>query len=133
MSAPAILGIHHVKYPVTDIERSRDWYERVFGLETSVEFREDGKLMGVFLGDVGGPSPISLRQAPEHAAGLSGFDVIAWLVEDKAAVERWAAWLDELGIDHSPIIEGGIGWIINFEDPDGTQIRLYTRQRNDGG
>lgn len=131
MSAPEILGIHHVKYPVSDIERSRDWYERVFGMTTSVEFREDGTLMGVFLGEMGGPCPISLRQAPEHAGGLSGFDVIAWLVEDKASVETWAAWLDELGIEHSPVIEAGIGWILNFEDPDGIQIRLYTRQRHD--
>ena len=31
MNRPGLAGIHHVKIPVTDLSRSRDWYARVFG------------------------------------------------------------------------------------------------------
>ena len=36
----AILGLHHVKIPVTDLVRSREWYERVLDLEPLTEFRD---------------------------------------------------------------------------------------------
>jgi hypothetical protein len=39
----------------------------------------------------------------------------------------WAAHLDALGIAHTPISEGNIGWLIGgLIDPDGVEIRLYT-------
>lgn len=33
--------LHHIKIPVTDLIRSREWYERVFELESLTEFRDD--------------------------------------------------------------------------------------------
>ncbi len=44
-----ILGLHHIKIPVSDLVRSRAWYERVFDLEPVMEFRddEDGVVRGV--------------------------------------------------------------------------------------
>ena len=29
-----VAGIHHIKLPVSDVARSRAWYERVLGFET---------------------------------------------------------------------------------------------------
>ena len=37
-----ISGFHHVKLPVADVARSRDWYGRVLGFEVALEFIEDG-------------------------------------------------------------------------------------------
>jgi catechol 2,3-dioxygenase-like lactoylglutathione lyase family enzyme len=31
-------GIHHVKLPVSDLARSREWYERVLGFTVEREF-----------------------------------------------------------------------------------------------
>ena len=31
--APALAGIHHVKLPVTDLARSREWYESRLGYQ----------------------------------------------------------------------------------------------------
>ena len=42
----AINGFHHVKLPIADLARSRDWYARVLGLQTHIEFAEGGVLMG---------------------------------------------------------------------------------------
>jgi catechol 2,3-dioxygenase-like lactoylglutathione lyase family enzyme len=34
----ALRGFHHVKLPVSDVARSRDWYQRVLGFEVVIEF-----------------------------------------------------------------------------------------------
>jgi catechol 2,3-dioxygenase-like lactoylglutathione lyase family enzyme len=41
MSTGEILGVHHIKIPVSHIVRSRAWYERVFDLEPFLEFADD--------------------------------------------------------------------------------------------
>ena len=32
MAQPSIIGVHHVKFPVSNLQQSRDWYQRVLGL-----------------------------------------------------------------------------------------------------
>ena len=121
-----LLGIHHVKYPVADLERSRAWYSEVLGLELMREFVEDGVVRGVALRAGSGAVVVALREAPQHASGLAGFDPVAFLVEDRAALLAWADHLDSLGIDHGTIVEGSIGWMLELLDPDGIHVRLYT-------
>ncbi|HEX4722509.1 MAG TPA: VOC family protein [Pseudonocardiaceae bacterium] len=128
MQEPAITGIHHVKFPVSDLATSIAWYQRVFGFEVEVEFPdEEGVVRGVAgtcpgLGDAG----LALRENPVAAKGFAGFDPISFGIADKAAAEAWAARLDELGIAHSPVVDATIGWIVGFHDPDGIEIRLYS-------
>jgi hypothetical protein len=43
----AVAGFHHVKIPVTDVQRSPDWYGQLFGFVQEIEFAEDGVLAGV--------------------------------------------------------------------------------------
>jgi catechol 2,3-dioxygenase-like lactoylglutathione lyase family enzyme len=128
MHEAAITGIHHVKFPVSDLTASRAWYEQVFGFQVMLEFPdEDGVVRGVAgtvpgLGDTG----LALRENPEAALAFAGFDPISFGIADRAAAEAWIARLDDLGIDHSPVLEASIGWIVSFHDPDGTEIRLYS-------
>lgn len=123
-----ISGFHHVKLPVTDVARSREWYERVLGLEVEIEFEEDGVVRGVALalpaGAVGG---IALREDPAHAAGLAGFDPVALLVPEREQVEQWRHRLDELGVPHGGVGTGHHGGkvLLGLRDPDGLEIRLY--------
>ena len=125
---PELAGIHHVKIPVTDLDRARDWYGRVFGLKVTHEFPDaDGVLRGV-----GGPVPglgdtlLALRVNPEAARGCRNFDPISFGVRGRADVEAWAAHLDALGVPHSPVIEATLGWLLVFDDPDGLQLHLYS-------
>ena len=128
MSRPDITGMHHVKFPVSDLATSRAWYERVLGFQPTLEFEDaDGVVRGVAgvlpgLGNTG----FALRENPESAKGFAGFDPVSFGITDKSSAQAWAAWLDSLGIDHSPIIEATLGWIISFHDPDGIEIRLYS-------
>ena len=44
--APQLAGIHHLKLPVTDLARSREWYQSRLGYQVQMEFVEHGTLMG---------------------------------------------------------------------------------------
>jgi catechol 2,3-dioxygenase-like lactoylglutathione lyase family enzyme len=44
MNAPRLDGFHHVKIPVTDIQRSLDWYRSRLGFTEGIRFVEDGVL-----------------------------------------------------------------------------------------
>lgn len=123
----AILGLHHIKIPVSDLPTSRAWYERVFELETLTEFRddEDGVVRGVVyraLGDL----VLSLRENGAAAQGVAGFDPFAIMLRGRADIDFWAQRLESLGVEHAPIIAAEIGFIMSFHDPDGLELRFYT-------
>lgn len=123
-------GFHHVKLPVSSVHKSLEWYQRVLDLDLAIEFVEDGVLRGVALSDADHTLMLALREEPERAAGLSGFDPVALAVPTLQALHAWSDHLDASGVDHSDIAEGSVGWLIGgIIDPDGIEIRLYTRER----
>lgn len=127
MANPELAGIHHLKIPVTDLERSVAWYAKVFGYRTTWEFADaDGVVRGV-----GGEVPglgctLTFRVNPQAAEGCRNFDPVSFGVRDRDHVVQWAAHLDEVGVEHSPVIEASIGWLLVFDDPDGLQLHLYS-------
>lgn len=44
---PPLAGIHHLKLPVAELQRSLAWYQSRLGYEVVMEFVEEGVLMGV--------------------------------------------------------------------------------------
>src|ERR1700755_2452109 len=97
---PDLSGFHHVQLPVTDLQRSRDWYTTVLGLRVEIEFVEDGVLMGLALADASGRMRLALRHDPVRAGALAGFDPIALEVPKREDVESWRDRLDDLGQVH---------------------------------
>jgi catechol 2,3-dioxygenase-like lactoylglutathione lyase family enzyme len=125
--APVLDGVHHVKLPVSDLERSRAWYESRLGYQVQIEFVEDGTLKGLVLGHPNGGPRFGLRLDPDRAVAAAGFDYFAIGVPDKPALEALAARLSALGETHPGIHFGTIGWILPAtHDPDGHEIRFYT-------
>lgn len=122
-----IAGIHHIKLPVSDVARSRVWYERVLGFETSIEFVEDGLVAGVALRREGCQPQIALRHDPVRAKALSGFDAVALLVGSRDEVRQWSSQLHALGEPHGGVVTGHNGGsaLVGLHDPDGIEIRLY--------
>ncbi|WP_214323741.1 VOC family protein [Nonomuraea sediminis] len=119
-------GFHHVKLPVTDVERSRDWYERVLGLRVVIEFVEDGKLMGVALRDANNVVDVALRQDSVRAAAMAGFDPMALCVPTLRDLKAWQQRLDDLAEPHGGIVTGHAGQVlVGLHDPDGIEIRFY--------
>ena len=125
--APVLAGIHHLKLPVTDLARSLEWYRSRLGYQVQIEFVEQGQLMGYALSHPNGGPPLGLRLDPERARAAAGFDYFAIGVPDKAAIDRLAGRLDELGQAHAGVHRASMGWILpEVLDPDGHTLRFYT-------
>ena len=123
----ALQGFHHVKLPVTDVARTRDWYERVLGFEQRIEFVEDGVLMGIAMQDPSHTVQLAFRCDPDRAKALAGFDPIAVGVPGRADLDEWRDRLTSLGERHEGIVEGHLGSVlVGLHDPDGIEVRLYT-------
>lgn len=125
--APVLAGVHHLKLPVRDLVRSRDWYASRLGYQVVIEFVEAGQPMGVALRHPNGGPDLALRLDPARAEAAAGFDYFAIGVPDKAAIEALADRLSSLGETHAGVHFATIGWILPMlHDPDGHEVRFYT-------
>jgi catechol 2,3-dioxygenase-like lactoylglutathione lyase family enzyme len=130
-AAPALAGVHHLKLPVTDLDRSREWYLSRLGYQVLIEFVEQGRLMGYALAHPNGGPPLALRLDPERARAAAGFDYFAIGVPDKDAIDQLAARLTGLGEQHAGVHWASIAWILpELHDPDGHEVRFYTLQHH---
>jgi glyoxylase I family protein len=127
-------SIAHVRLTVTDIERSRQFYESVFGWPVLIESpgsadaatREAlGFLFGGVVYDLGGAliglRPVAADRFHEDRCGL---DHMAFRVPTKDELDAATAHLDELGIEHEPIKDIGPSYILEFRDPDNIALEL---------
>jgi catechol 2,3-dioxygenase-like lactoylglutathione lyase family enzyme/uncharacterized protein (DUF1330 family) len=119
-------GLHHIKLPVTDVARSRDWYARAFGFVAEVEFREEGVLRGVALHHPEADIGLALREDPVRAGALAGFDSVCLAVGTRADLDAVLTRLDEAGIAHTAPRAGHRGDAADVPDPDDLVVRLHT-------
>lgn len=131
LDAPVLAGVHHLKLPVTDLARSREWYRTRLGYQVQIEFVEQGQLMGYGLSHPNGGPMLGLRLNPRRARAAAGFDYFAIGVPDKEAIDHLAARLTALGEQHAGVHWATIGWILpRLRDPDGHELRFYTHQHH---
>jgi glyoxylase I family protein len=127
-------SIAHVRLTVTDIERSRRFYETVFGWPVLVEVPDNadeatrdqlGFLFGGVIYDLGG-ALIGLRPVADDRfhEDRTGLDHIAFRVADRGELDSAAAYLDDLGIAHEPVKDIGPAYVLQFRDPDNIALEL---------
>lgn len=127
--SPALTGVHHLKFPVTDLPRSRRWYESVLGLRVEREFHDDDGGVGGVAGTITAPDgstalTLALRHNPEVARGIGGFDLLALTLPDHASLRAWAEHVTSLGYP-APTASAD-GTVLFLHDPDGIEIRLFS-------
>ena len=123
--AVAFVGLHHVRLPVSDVMRSRDWYTDVLGFEPRLSLENEDRVVGVVVDHRSGLT-LGLHYEPALARALRGFCTVALNVGTVDDLDRWCAYLDTLGIGHSAPAEGHLGWFVEVPDPDGLVIELHT-------
>ena len=129
---PSFDGIHHLKFPVADCDRSLKFYEDVFGARriAQADHRDADGVIYAYICEVPGlGTSLDLRLSKFHAEGSVRLDPITLNIESRAALAEWVAHLDRLGVPHSGEIPTAFAYMLVIEDPDGRFIRLYTKEK----
>jgi glyoxylase I family protein len=121
-------GVTHVAVTVSDLERSVEWYERLFGAKPVLD--EDTGPFRHVVWAVGG-TLVGLHQFPNLVTTdpfeerRPGLDHIAFGCATRAELEKWTGRLDELGIPHGAIKDAGYGSGVSFRDPDNIALEFF--------
>ena len=131
-------GFAHVRLTVTDIARSKAFYDNVFGwpiaIDASAEVDEPGvrespaKFFGGTVyqtpqGTLFGLRPVGSTDFDSEHTGL---DHVSFAVDSREHLESAAVALSEAGIAHGEIIDltdAGMA-ILSFQDPDDINVEL---------
>ena len=131
-------GFHHVRLTVTDIARSKKFYDEVFGWPVAIDASDSVNEPGVtespekFYGGVVYQTPqgtlFGLRPVGdcEFDSTRTGLDHIGFAVADRAALEAAQSALREAGVTHGDVVDltdAGIA-ILSFQDPDDINVEL---------
>jgi catechol 2,3-dioxygenase-like lactoylglutathione lyase family enzyme len=126
---PTLDGVHHLKLPVTDLDRSINWYTSRLGYQVALEFRDHGQRSGVTMSHPRGGPMLGLVRAPDTARAAAGFDYFSVGVADRARLLELAEHLTALGEQHAGVHFATLGWILPMlQDPDGHEIRFYSTE-----
>ncbi len=126
---PTLAGVHHLKLPVTDLDRSIQWYADRLGYRVVIEFRQHGRRAGVTMVHPDGGPWLALVLDPDKARASAGFDYFAIGVPDRARLGQLADHLTGLGEPHGGLHFATIGWILPLlHDPDGHEVRFYSME-----
>jgi len=126
-----ICGFHHVSLPAKDLDRSGDWYERVFGFERVLIEEEEDRVSMVMLEHPKGML-LCLREPPDLASAWHGLGsavaVLSFRVASRADLVLWDKRLTELGAEHTSPRQAHLGWALDVVDPFGIRIQLHTHE-----
>jgi catechol 2,3-dioxygenase-like lactoylglutathione lyase family enzyme len=117
-----VQGFSHVTINVKSLMGSIRFYRDVLGMKLRHQGRLDAYLEW-------GSAWICLIERPQYAERSQmriGVDHVAFYVEEddfKTAVDRLKQ--HNVHIVREPVVRG-IGWSVNFLDPDGTELELHT-------
>jgi glyoxylase I family protein len=133
----SVTGFAHVRLTVSDLARSRAFYDTLFGWDVAYEVPADaddatrealgflfGGIIYSFAGGLFGLRPV----APADDAfdeDRVGLDHLSLSVGTRSELEAALATLDALGAPHGDIKDLGGAWVLEFRDPDGIALELF--------
>lgn len=130
-------GYAHVRLTVTDIARSREFYDRVFGFPVAYELPPDADdatrealsfLFGGVIYQFGG-CLLGLRPvAPDGDTfdeNRVGLDHVSFGVPSRSDLDAAAVALDAMGVAHAGVKDIGVAFLLEFRDPDNIALELF--------
>jgi len=125
----------HVRITVTDIARSRAFYDDVFGLPVLYELPADAdeatreQLWFLFGGVIYqlGDSLLGLRPVggDTFSEDRVGLDHLSFALRSRDELDAAATLLDQRGVAHGGVKDIGGGFILEFRDPDNIALELF--------
>ncbi|MGW0805116.1 VOC family protein [Nonomuraea sp. NPDC002799] len=120
----------HIGLNVTDLDKSKEFYGRVFGFTVAGESHEDGRRYAFLAQD--GTLVLTLWQqsAGRFATAQPGLHHLSFQVADLEAVRQVERVLREIGapLHHDGVVphgEGASSGGVFFDDPDGIRLEIY--------
>jgi len=128
----------HMRLTVTDIARSRAFYEAVFGFDVAFEAPPEdadeetkeqlaflfGGVIYAFPGGLLGLRPVASSE-DRYDEDRVGLDHVSFAVASRDVLDDAVSTLDELGVAHEGVKEIGGGSILEFRDPDDIALELF--------
>lgn len=120
-----LASVGHVALTVADLQRSRNWYERV--LDWSAVFEGEGEGVRFTVGVLPGGLMIGLREYDGEGVSFDptrvGLDHLAFAVPF-ADLRAWEQRFADLDVTFDPVQDTPFGFVLNFKDPDGIALEL---------
>jgi glyoxylase I family protein len=129
-AVPDIPAIAHVTLTVSDLDRSVQWYERLFEVGFHRDERPGPFRRAVWI--VEGQTLVGLHEFPDPSDTLPfderrvGLDHLAFACSGRDELEAWEARLSELGIDNGGIVDADYGSGLSCRDPDNIALEFFT-------
>lgn len=131
-------GYAHVRLTVTDVARSKAFYDQIFGFPVAIDHSDEAGEPGVsqsqekFYGGVVYQLPsgslFGLRPVGDDrfSPDRTGLDHLSFLVDSRDDLVAAVAAFDEAGVVHGEIVDltdAGIAFL-SFQDPDDINVEL---------
>ena len=125
---PELPTIAHVTLTVSDLDRSIQWYERLFNVTFVLDESPGPFGRAVWL--VGGRTLVGLHQFPDLSDDLPfderriGLDHLAFACASRDDIETWEVRLNELGIANGGVVDASYGSGLSCRDQDNIALEF---------
>jgi catechol-2,3-dioxygenase len=125
---PEFPALAHVAVTVSDLDRSRDWYNKLIGAAPVLD-EDTGPwhhvvwlLGGTLLGIHSHKNAAGNEPMNETKPGL---DHVAFGCANRAELETWQKHLESIGVAHGGIVDAPYGSGLSFRDPDNIALEFF--------
>jgi glyoxylase I family protein len=121
--------IAHVTLTVSHLDRSVQWYERLFDMIMHLDESPGPFRRAVWI--VAGQTLVGLHEFPDPSDALPfderriGLDHLAFACRSRSDLEAWETRLDELGVAHGGIVDADYGSALSCRDPDNIALEFF--------
>jgi len=127
---PEFPGVSHVALTVTDLARSRLWYQELFGSPPVLD--EDTGPFHHVVWLLGGQTLVGINHFPDQHGSAPfderrpGLDHLSFACTSRTELEHWGAKLNEMGIANGGIVDAPYGSALSFRDPDNIALEFFS-------